>query len=236
MRRMLLLSAVILGVAIGRAARADEDDDKQPSITVVGHGEVQVVPDQVAVTLGVTTEGKTAAEAVSANTERMKALLETLRKHNVADKHVQTSNFHVNPQQSFDREGRQPPKIVGYMVTNQVTVRVLEVDRVGAILDAVVQAGSNQVQGINFSVANPGPHLDQARRKAVDDAKHRAALYAEAAGVKLGSPLHIEEQQSSGPRPMYAQAMREMAAADVPVAAGEQAISAEVVITYGIAK
>jgi len=234
LRRLLLISAIICGAILGRVARAG-DDTPVPSISVVGEGEVQVVPDQVNVTLGVNTEAKTAAEALKANTERMTALMAALKAHNIADKHVQTSQFNVGPQQVFDRDGK-PPKLVGYTVTNQVTIKVLEVDRLGAILDAVVQAGGNQVHGVAFTVADPRPHLDQARRKAVADALARAELYAEAAGVKLGKPILIHDQSAAPPRPMYAQAMRGMAAADVPIAAGEHTIAAQVSVTYEIVK
>jgi len=214
---------MILGTVIGAAARAE--DDIKPSITVAGHGEVQVAPDQVSVTVGVTTEAKTAAEALQANTARMTELMKSLKAHDIADKHIQTSNFNVSP------------LLVGYTVTNQLTVKVLEVARLGAVLDSVVQAGGNQIQGVNFSVADPQPHLDQARRKAIADARRRAEVYADAAGVKLGGPLSIGEQSASPPRPMYAMGARmAVASADVPIASGEQSIDAHVNVTYEIVK
>jgi uncharacterized protein YggE len=226
---------MIFGTVIGAAARAEEE--LKPSITVAGHGEVQVVPDQVTVTAGVTTEAKTAAEALQANTARMTELIKALKAHDIVEKHIQTSNFNVQPQQVFDRDGNRP-RLVGYTVTNQVTVKVLEVSRLGSILDAVVQAGGNQIQNVGFSVADPQPHLDQARRKAIADARHRAEIYAEAAGVKLGGPLLISEQSAAPPRPMYAQAMRSMAAGGeaVPIAAGEQTIESQINVTYEIVK
>ena len=234
MRRLTLACAMIFGTLMGAAARGD--DEAKPSITVAGRGEVQVVPDLVAITVGVSTEAKTAAEALQANTEKMTELMKALKTFDIADKHIQTSNFSVSPQQVFDPSGK-PPKLIGYMVSNQVTVRVLEVNRLGSILDAVVKAGGNQVQGINFSVADPKPHLDQARRKAIADARNTAETFAAAAGVKLGSPLLITEQSVSPPRPMYAMGARmAVASAEVPIAAGEQLIDANVTVTYEIAK
>jgi uncharacterized protein YggE len=225
---------MILGALLGTAARGE--DELKPSITVAGHGEVQVVPDQAAITVGVTTEAKTAAEALQANTAKMTELLKALKASDISDKHIQTSNFNISPQQVFDPNGK-PPKVVGYLVSNQVTVKVLEVSRLGGILDAVVKAGGNQVQGISFSVAEPQQHLDQARRKAIADARNRAEVYAEAAGVKLGTPLAISEQSASPPRPMYAMGARmAVASAEVPIAPGEQAIEAHVNVTYEITK
>lgn len=233
MRSTFLSCAVVVGLLAGKAVRAEEHDPPVPSVSVVGEGEVHAQPDQASVTMGVTTEAKTAAEALKANSERMSELIKTLKANQVAEKDILTSNFTVSPQQVFDRDGKAP-RIVGYMVTNQVTVKGLGVNRVGAILDAVVQVGGNQIHGVTFSIADPQTHLDSARRKAIEDAHHRAAVYADAAGMRVGKPLLIQEQSASPPRPMYAQAMRGVAAAEVPIAAGEQAISAQISVTYAI--
>lgn len=234
MRRLTLACAMIFGTLMGAAARGE--NESRPSITVAGHGEVQVVPDLVAITVGVSTEAKTAEEALQANTAKMTELIKSLKSFDIKDKHIQTSNFSVSPQQIFDPNGK-PPRLVGYIVSNQVTVKVLEVARLGSILDAVVKAGGNQIQGINFSVADPKPHLEQARTKAISDAKDRALTYANAAGVKVGKPLSISEQSVAPPRPMYAMGARmAVASADVPIAAGEQTIDANVTVTYEIAE
>ena len=192
MRHGLPLAAVLLGIVLGDIARAEEEGPPVPSVNVVGEGEVHAQPDQASVTMGVSTEAKTAAEALKANSERMAELIKTLKANQIPEKDILTSNFSVSPQQVFDRDGKAP-RIVGYMVTNQVAVKGLGVTRVGAVLDAVVQVGSNQIQGVTFSIADPQPHLDAARRKAIEDAHHRATVYADAAGVKLGKPLLIQE-------------------------------------------
>ncbi len=229
----------ILGVVLALAPRAcaDDDDALVPSITVVGEGEVQVEPNMATVTVGVTTQAKTAADAVKQNSELMTKLLAALKDHDISDKHVQTANFNVTPRQTYDRTGRTPPKIDGYTVTNQVSVKVLELSRLGAILDASVSAGSNQIQGISFSLADPGPHMEQARRKAIRDARARAQTYAEEAKVRVGEPLVISEQGGVSPPQPYPMMRGEaMAAASVPVAPGEQTLSARVTVTYSIAE
>jgi uncharacterized protein YggE len=233
MRCRFFCSALIVALVQGRVVSAEEHGPPVPSISVVGEGEVHAQPDLASVTMGVTTEAKTAAEALKANSERMSELVKTLKGNQVPEKDILTSSFSVSPQQVFDRDGKAP-RIVGYMVTNQVTVKGLGVTRVGAILDAVVQVGGNQIQGVAFSISDPQPHLDAARRKAIEDAQHRAAVYADAAGMRLGKPLLIQEQSASPPRPIYAQAMRGVAAAEVPISAGEQAISAQISVTYAI--
>lgn len=238
MQRAFMLSTLCLAWMPGALAGAAEGGKLVPSITVVGHGEVDVQPDMATVNLGVTTEAKTAAEALEENNQRMAELLETLRGFNVPDKHVQTTSFSVNPKQVIDRDRREPPKIVGYTVTNQVSVKVLELDRLGALLDAVVKAGSNRVQGVGFSLSGPGPHVDQARRKAMADARARAELYAGEAQVKLGAPLLIEEQSAMVPQPRFVLGaeLNAAPAAAVPIARGEQTVSAHITVTYAIAE
>ncbi len=233
MKRLFLLFTVVTGIILGRVARAD-DVPAIPSITVVGEGEVLAAPDQAMVTLGVTTEGKTAAEALQANTAKMSELLAALKTHQIDDKHIQTSQFNVGPQHNFDRTGQQPPKIIGYTVTNQVAVKVLDVKRLGTILDAAVQAGGNQIQAINFLVSEAGALRKQARQKAIADARQRAETFADESNVKLGKTLRIVEATTSLPQPMYAQAMRGVASADVPIAVGEQSITAQVTVTYSL--
>jgi uncharacterized protein YggE len=234
MPRVIRLPAILALLSLTALARADDDDRLVPSITVVGQGEVQVQPDMATVTLGVTTEAANAADAVKANNDRMAQLLKALRVFDVADKHVQTSNFNVSPKHSVDRDRREPPRIVGYTVSNQVQVKIMELSRLGAILDAAVSAGGNTIHGVAFSLAEPGPHLDQARRKAMADALARAELYAAAAGVKLGAPLVISEQSPPGV-PRFALGARvAMAEAAVPIATGEETIAAHVNVTYAI--
>ncbi len=234
MRRVVSLPAVIVGLLLTGVVQADDQQDA-PSITVQGVGEVQVRPDVANVTIGVTTEAANAADAVKENNLRMAELLKTLRARDIADKHLRTSNFRVSPRHSVDRTGQRPPKIVGYTVTNQVNVTVIELSRLGAILDAAVSAGSNEIQGISFTLADSGPHLDQARRKAFEDASHRANLYAEVARVKLGKPRFIREQAASIPRPvMMMGATLRSTAAEVPIATGEQTVSANVTVTFDI--
>lgn len=238
MQRAIRLHVLIIVWAAAAFVRADDNNQLVPSITVVGRGEVQVRPDMANVTLGVTTEAATAFEALQENNQRMAQLIKTLRGLDISEKHIQTSNFNVSPKQSFGRDRRQPPKIVGYTVTNQVNVKVMEVSRLGKILDAVVQAGGNRIRGVGFSLAEPKPHLDQARRKAMADARQRAELYAGVAGVKLGAPLVISEQSVSVPRPvMLGVEVRALAApSEVPVSRGEQTLTASVTVTYAIAE
>jgi uncharacterized protein YggE len=164
-------------------------------------------------------------------------LLKTLQAKGLADKDILTTNFSVNPQYRYDNSSGRPapPTITGYSVNNSVQTKVRNLPKLGEILDAVVTSGANNVSGISFSVAEPDPLIDQARRKAVADAQRKAELYATASGAKAGRVLYITESNGviSPPRPMF-MAMRAEAAQAVPISSGEQEIAASVTITYAI--
>ena len=202
------------------------------TISITGHGEARGRPDTATIQAGVTTNAPTAAAALSANSTRMNAVFAALKKLGIPDRNIQTSGFSVFPQYT-NGENNTARRLTGYQVSNSVSVRLEDVDRTGPALDALVAAGANQMNGISFDIAKPEPLLDQARTEAVADARHRAEVYAKAAGVSLGSIQSINENGSSPPpRPMYRMAM--MAAEAAPVAPGEQSLNADVTMVWEI--
>lgn len=211
--------------------------DVQRTITVSGTGKATAPPDMATIRSGVTTTAKTAKEALAANNVAMEAVIKVLTSRNINAKDIQTSGFGVYPEYNRpapgQRGGSRTNEIIGYRVTNTVSVKVRNLPRLGEILDALVQAGSNQINGITFSIANPKAITDDARRNAIDDARGRAELYAMATGVKVGKVLSISEQSIRPPQPMFGarMAMAEMASS-VPVATGEQEVSASINVMY----
>ena len=201
------------------------------TLTMTGQGEVRAAPDSVTLSAGVTSQGATAAAALAANTNRMQGVFAALKKLGIADKDMQTSNFSVSPMMS-DGANNQPPRVTGYQVNNQVRVRLDDVTRLGAALDALVTAGANQINGVDFTIKDPAPLLTEARGDAVADARAKAETYAKAAGVSLGPILSITENENPAPRPMYAPMA--MLAKSVPVAAGEESVTAQVSIVWEI--
>lgn len=202
------------------------------TLSMSGHGEVQAAPDQAQVTAGVTTAAPTAAAALSANTARMKTVFAALEKMGVPERNIQTVNFSVSPQYTNGADN-QPPRLTGYQVSNDVSLRLDNVGRLGAALDALVGAGANQMNGISFSIRDPAPLLDKARADAVANARARAQTYARAAGVTLGPILSISEGGGDAPRPLYKAVMMSAARA-VPVAAGEESVTADVAMVWEI--
>jgi uncharacterized protein YggE len=235
----LLFVSALAGTLRGQEPRTEKDNRLVPSITVSGTGKVDVKPDIAHVQIGVVADAPTASEALTKNNEKMAALLETLKAKGIEDRDVQTANFNVGPKYEYDPQGRRQPKLVGYQVSNMVQVRVRKLAQLGELLDVLVRTGANQVQGISFSVDEPEKVLSKARQQAVEQARSRAIEYATAAGVKIGRPLLIQEQAMAipfpQPMPMMARGAMEAADSAVPVAAGEQTLSAYVTVTYALA-
>lgn len=237
---ILPLSALFLAASLMAAPAAHATEERPRTITITGEGEVTATPDIAYVETGVVTEGKTAGEALAANTAAMEKVFAGLEQAGIEKKDMQTSNFSVYPvyEQVRPDDGRPyTPKIGGYRVQNQLTVKVRNLDNLGSILDKVVSLGSNQLSGIRFAIDDPKPLMNEARKDAVKNALDKAKLYAGAAGVSVGEIISISENGFSMPQPYYAKDMVMQARAEgaaVPMAAGEQTVTANVTLVIRI--
>ncbi len=194
-------------------------------ITVSGQGVITVIPDLARISIGVSTQNKTAAAALRANNGAMNEVIGNMKRAGIAARDMQTSNLTVQPRQQRYRDGR-PPKVTGYFVSNQLRLTVRRLNQLGALLDDLVAAGANQIHGITFEVSNAGKMRDAARGSAVEDARRKAELYAKAAGARLGEIVSITEQGTSGGRPIgFGRAMSVEA---VPVERGSKALHVRV--------
>lgn len=235
---LIMASIIPVGAAsIGEPAEISET----PSVVVTGQGKVKARPDMASINLGVATVAPTAADALNKNTSAMNTLMKALTSNGIEERDIQTAQFSVNPEyrQPNPRnpdEQYNPPKISGYRVSNDVSIKVRNLKNLGKVLDQVVTAGANQVNGINFSVAEPEPLLDDARKNATLDAKRKAQIYANAAGIKLGRVLFITESSSHfpGPIPLATMSRGFAEASSVPISPGEQELSTTVSVGYAI--
>ena len=191
------LAAASLVLTLGLPAHASE---ATRSITLSASGEVVAKPDTAFINTGVTSFARTADAALAENSRAMRAILDALIDEGLSEEDIQTTNFSISPQQTYHRDGR-PPKITGYRVFNSVRIRVRDIARMSDILDQVTALGSNQINGISFSVDDREALLDRARRLAIKKARKRAELYASSAGVRLGEVLSITEQSAHRPAP-----------------------------------
>ncbi len=207
-------------------------DDPQAQITVTGQGRVAAVPDMATINLGVTNHAKAAGAAMAATSEATAKILQRLSDLGVEARDMQTSSLTLNPVWS-DRNssGSGNPDISGYVASNLVLVRVRDLSDLGRIMGAVIDDGANNFNGLQFTVQDPDPLLDEARQLAVADAMAKAELLTTAAGVGLGKVLSMAEQ--GGGRPVMME-MDSARSAGVPIAAGEVSISASVTMTFAI--
>ena len=205
-------------------------------LNVTATGKVQTVPDIATIRAGVVTQAPTAAAALQENARRMAGVVRALRGAGIAERDLSTASVSLQPQYRY--ADNQPPVVTGYQASNTATVRFREIAKAGGVLDALVKAGANQIDGPSMSLAAPDSALDSARQDAVKRARARADLYARAAGLSVVRILGIDEageNDGGSPRPpmLYARAM---AVADAPppteVLAGETEVSATVNVRF----
>jgi uncharacterized protein YggE len=192
-------------------------------LDIVARGKTTRVPDVATISAGVVTQAADAATAMRDNAARISRVVAALERAGVAERDIQTSTISLSPQYRY-KDG-EAPQIMGYQANNTVSVRFRDIARSGAILDALVREGANQINGPDLSIDKPEAAMDEARVAAMKEARARAELYAKAAGMRVKRILSISESGDyPPPRPMPMMAMRVQseAAADSKIAAGEQ--------------
>lgn len=203
-------------------------------ISLSASGTVKATPDMASISTGVTSEGQTAQDALSKNTDAMTKVVDTLKGAGLEPKDIQTTDFSVSP--IYERKkDEEAAFITGYGVNNNVNITVRDIDKLGDVLDKVVRAGANQIGSISFGIAEPEKMKDEARKLAMKNAIDNAKLYAETAGVELGPVIKITESGSYTPRPyraMAAAAPMMAEAKQVPVEGGTMSVEAKVEVTW----
>ena len=236
MKRFLLILTVaaMASGALAQVSPTPVTPQLVESVSVTGMGKVMTVPDRFTFTLGVQTVAPTVDEAVTENNRRVQAVIAALKRAGAADKDIQTANFNIYPQQDY-QEGRLP-RILGYQVSNSITVRSDKIADAGRLLGVGIGAGVNTSSGLQFQVADPAAGRERGLRAAYDDARAKASLLAQAAGRTLGRAMVISEgvQHTAPPQPMMRSMAMEarVAQADVPVEAGTEELSFTVSVTF----
>jgi uncharacterized protein YggE len=226
--RTSLATAAVAGILL--AAPAFAQTELPSALTVSGEATVSATPDEAQIDAGVSSEGKTAREASDTNNTAMGKILLALKAVGIDQKDIQTSQLSLQPQYAPNRNGPSP--VVGYRASNRVTIKLHDVLKVAGMIDTLVGAGANEINGIAFSVSNTSKLLDDARQRAIADAQRKAEIYAKAAGVALGAPLAISEEGTPGPMP-YRRMSAGLAAA-TPVAPGEETLRVTVSVSWAI--
>jgi uncharacterized protein YggE len=233
--RLLLLGtlATVLLAACGPLAGTTASS----GLTVSGTGIVRVQPDMVTISLGVSTRNENIAQAVAENNRVAQEILAAAQAAGVAPDDAQTNSFTVYSQSQVDEFGNPTGGQV-YVVDNTLTVVLRDPSQLGDLLEAVMGAGANNIYGVNFNVDDPSPAQDQAREKAVDDARSRAEMIASTAGIALGEVTQISTSYYlpwAGPVYSYAaEAAGAGGSGAVPIAPGTFEVQATVTVTYAI--
>lgn len=239
LRPLLLATFLALGSPMTAAAQS------APSIAVPADGtllsvsasaEVKRAPDVATLSAGVVTQAADANSAMRANAEQMQKVMAAIRAAGIADKDIQTSGINLNPQYRYAEN--QPPAITGYQASNNVNLKVRDLDKLGKVLDALVASGANQVNGPSFEIDQPDAVQDEARRAALGKAQARAQMYAKSLGLQVRRIVSISEGGGfNPPMPMPMVRMAAMAKdAGTEVSPGENSVGANIDVVFELGK
>lgn len=225
-----MLAAFMLAAAA--PVQAQQSQPSEARIIVLGEGSVSAAPDSAQIRSGVTTRAKTAKEASDANSKLMSAVIAALVGSGIEQKDIQTAQFSVQPVYESPAPNT-PAKLTGFSASNQVSVKIRQLAKVGEILDRLIAAGATDVGSVEFIHSDPSKLLDQAREAAIADARRKAELYAHATGLSLGGVAWLTEDSAYTP-PIRMKAMRAPTAlaAAVPISAGEDTLQVRITVGY----
>lgn len=215
------------------AAGADDAEEETRRIEVSGVGSVNSKPDLVLASVGVRTFASSVKQATAENNSTAESVLSALASAGVDPDRIETFSYNVSAQRDFRRD--KPDTVVGYWASNMVTVGIVDLDRVGSVLQAAIDAGANNISNLRFTLEDPEPVKSQARANAVIDARLRAQTLADAADVKLGGVVIIREMAGRTPVFKDQRMMLESASAEaVPIRVDEFEVSIQVEMTFRI--
>jgi uncharacterized protein YggE len=245
-RKFLILTTMLILVVIGLFlfgcqttgnTAGTGNSSQQQGIWVSGEGKVFASPDIANLRLGISAQADTVAGAQNQANIAMNSVMNALTVNGVAGKDIQTSNFSVQKVTRWDQD-KQQEVTIGYTVTNMVNAKIRNVGNTGIVIDEVTKAGGDltRVDNITFTIEDPLPYYDQARQKAMADAKDRAKSLADLSGVKLGKPVYISESTGGGATPIYLNAAKGAASDSTAtsISAGELEITLNIQMVYSI--
>lgn len=228
----LAFAAVSLpAIAAAQGAPAIIQPISGTRLDVSATGEVRRVPDIAVISAGVVTRSASATDALAQNAARMERVSAALKRAGIADRDIQTSSISLNPEYRYVEN--QPPQLVGYTASNNLSIRFRDIRNTGKILDALVAEGANQINGPNLTIDQPEAALDEARVKAIANGRARAELYARALGMRVVRLISVSESGGYAvPPPMPVMMAERAAGADTKIAPGEQQLQVSVSMSF----
>jgi len=238
MKTKSLIIFTVMALALLMSACAPAGNANVRTLSVSGSGEALLAPDIAYIYVGVHTENPAAAEAVEENTTQTETLMQAIRDFGIDEKDIRTTNFSIYPMDRFDPSTGMPSGEKVYAVDNTVYVTVRDLTKLGALLDTAIQAGANNINSVQFDVAEKDEALKQARAEAVKDAEAQAQSLAQAAGLSLGEIQSISFFDAQ-PYPLFdgkggGAMAAEAAAAAVPIQPGQLTFTVSVNVTYAL--
>jgi len=230
---MALAATAIPAVAVAQSPAVPVAVISGTRLDVSATGEVTRVPDIAIISAGVQTLQPTATAAIEENAARMERVRAALKRAGIEDRDIQTSSINLNPEYQYDQN--RPPRLTGYRATNTVNVKFRDLKRTGAILDALVAEGANQINGPNLTIDKPESALDEARTKAIANGRARADLYARALGMRVVRLISVSEGGGYNvppPMPMVAQMAERSGSADSKIDPGTQQLQVNVSMSF----
>ena len=243
MKSFLRAAALAIGVvaaaaqiAFAEPAPGADARFQATTLNLSAYGEVRAAPDMASIMLGVQSDAPSAAQALSANAEQMARVMAALKRAGIAERDLQTSQLSVNPQYVYDQN--KPPRLTGYQASNQLTVTVRDLRRLGQTVDATVGAGATNVGAISFGLTDPSAASDAARLEAVKALQAKANLYAKALGHPVLRLVSLNEGGGVAVRPPQpiAFASKRMDVAETAVSPGELTVRVDISGLYELAR
>ena len=230
-----VLALLVLSLFLLTATNQIKDDPTANTISFSGEGEVSTKPDIAKVEFAITTQATTSKTAQDANSPKSRAVVEFLKKQGVEEKDIKTVSYNVYPQYSYPRF--DTPQINGYEVTQKFEVKIRDLDKTNIILDGLVLAGANNIANVSFTVDDPEKLKEEARSKAIKDAKKKADALENQLGIRLGKIVNFSENTGGYPTPYYLETKGLGGGVDsdtpeIPI--GENEIRVDITITYQI--
>jgi len=231
---LVIALSPLSAAACAQSAPAPAASVEEGQLSLSATGEVRAAPDMAVVSAGVVTQGDTASAALRANAQAMQGVFAALDEAGIADADRQTRNLSVNPVYTNYERGRER-EITGYEARNTVSAIVRDLDGLGGVIDALVGAGANQLEGVRFAIEDRQEAEDEARLKAMTELQRLRRLYELAGGFETGRVVSLSEHGSAGgPQPLMVYAARMESDAPTPVAAGELTVSVTVNAVFAI--
>jgi uncharacterized protein YggE len=238
LRPLLLACALALGTPAMTAAAqtpATQASADATLLSVSARGQASRVPDVATASAGVVTQAADASAAMRANAEQMNRLMAAIRAAGVAEKDTRTTGISVNPDYRYAEN--RAPEITGYRATNTVSIKVRDIDKLGKVLDALVANGANDINGPSFEIDQPEAVYDEARRTALESARARASMYADALGLRVRRIVSISEGGGfQSPQPMMMMKAAARDSASTPVSPGETTLDANLDVVFELGR